>query len=93
MNRTEFDNLVQMATDAGLKVVSYPKTWLINATDSDGTVQSYYASTGTAIFRDGNDDRYYRAKKKTFRDFPYDRFIALCVGDGDDDILDFFKEE
>lgn len=91
MNNAEFDQLIQMAHDAGLICKAYPAQWLLNITDPDGTVQSYYASTRTAIFRDGNDK--YRSKKHTERNFPYGRFIALCIGEGDDDILDFFKED
>ena len=91
MNPAEFDYLIQKAVEAGLTYKAYPAQWLLNITDSDGTVQSYYASTKTAIFRDGNDK--YRSQKHTERNFPYDRFIALCIGEGDDDILDFFKED
>ena len=91
MNNTEFDLLVSKASQTGLPIKAYPNQWLINVMDSDGTIQSFYASTGTAIFRDGNNK--YRSHKKTFRDFPYDRFLSLCKGDGDDDILDFFEED
>ena len=91
MNHAEFDFLINKAKGVGLSVSAYPNQWLINIIDSDGVTQSYYTTTGTAIFRDGNDK--YKSKKKTLRDFSYDKFITLCKGDGDEDILDFFEED
>ena len=46
-----FDDMMRKATAAGLHGKGYPKTGLINCKDSDGTIQSYYTTTGTAIFR------------------------------------------
>lgn len=91
MNNMLFEDMVSLAEMAGLEVTLYPKQRLINIKDSDEIIQSYYASTGTAIFRDCNDK--WKQKRKTFRNFPFDRFLVLCKGDTDDDILDFFEEE
>jgi len=91
MSSAEFSTMIETATAAGLIIEAYPKQYLINATDSDVTIQSYYASTGTAVFRDGNNK--YRSKKKAIRNFSFDRFIELCKGDGDNDILEFFEED
>lgn len=66
---------------AGLPVQVYEKTYQLNVTDVDGVVQSYYASTGTAIFRDGNNK--YTQKRKTVKDMPFEEFLALCTGEKD----------
>lgn len=66
---------------AGLPVQVYQETYQLNVTDVDGVVQSYYASTGTAIFRDGNNR--YTQKRKTVKDMPFDEFLALCTGEKD----------
>ena len=82
-----FDEMLQKAIDAGLHGKGYPKTGLINCTDSDGTIQSYYTTTGTAIFRDGN---LRNSKRVTVRDLPFDRFITLCVGKDADILEEYF---
>ena len=79
----EFINKVEIS---GLKYKIYPQTKMINVTDVDNVVQSYYCSTGTAIFRDGNDT--YKSHKHTERDMPFDRFLSLCSGD--EDIIETF---
>lgn len=70
----------------GLEYKDYPQTKLLNVTDVDGVIQSYYCSTGTAVFRDGNNK--YKSKKHTERDMPFERFLALC--NGEEDILEAF---
>lgn len=70
----------------GLDFKVYPTTGLINVTDVDGVIQSYYTTTGTAVFRDGNDK--YKSKKHTERNMAFGRFLALCKGD--EDILETF---
>lgn len=71
---------------SGMSYKTYPSNGLINVTDIDGTVQSYYTTTGTAIFRDGNDK--YKSKKHTEHNMSFDRFLSLCKGE--EDILETF---
>lgn len=73
---------------AGLQFKAYPSTYMLNVTDADGVVQSYYVTTGTAIFRDGNDR--FKQHRHTEHDMPFERFLALCKGD--EDILETFFE-
>ena len=87
MTRDEFDALVMRFADAGLQVESYPKTYLINAHDCDDVIQSYYASTGTAIFRDGNGRN---AKRVTVRNMPHEKFISLCRDNSTEDIQEIY---
>ena len=87
MTRPEYWTIVREFEDAGLTIQTFPQTYLINATDCDGVIQSYYASTGTAIFRDGNGKW---AKRNTQRDFPVKRFIALCKDNSIEDIQEIF---
>lgn len=91
MKKKLFEEMVALVEEAGLEVRPYPAQYLINVKDSDEIIQSYYTSTGTAIFRDCNDK--WKQKRKTFRNFPFERFLILCKGDTEDDILDFFEEE
>lgn len=82
----DFDELYEAAKSIGLTVSAYPKNKLLNITDVDGVIQSYYTTTGTAIFRDGNDK--FKSNKHTERDMPFKRFLALCKGD--EDIIETF---
>lgn len=59
---------------------------LLNVTDIDGIIQSYYTTKGTAIFRDGNDR--FNSQRHTEWNMPFDRFLSLCKGD--EDILTTF---
>lgn len=86
MTRDIFDQMVQKATDAGLTTSAYSQTWLINCTDCDGVVQSFYTTNGTAVFRDGNGRN---AARVTVRNMNFDRFIELCVGETAD-ILEIY---
>lgn len=81
----------KMAADAGLHYQSYPKTRLINVTDKFEVIQSFYTTTGTAVFRDSNNK--YKQQRKTVRDMDYAEFIRLCSNP--DEILDNYllKEE
>ena len=88
MSREEFATIVQQAEASGLKFAAYPKTFLLNVIDCDGITQSYYASTGTAMFRDGNDWR--TSKSKKVSGISLDRFLYLCKGEGDDDIVTLY---
>ena len=81
MNQTELAAVVSKIESAGLFCKVYPNNYLINVTDTDGVIQSYYASTGTAIFRDGNDK--FKSQKHTEHGMTADRFIALCKGEED----------
>ena len=87
MTSKEFQSAISKVIHAGLEYTAYPNNVLINVTDVDGTIQSYYASTGTAMFRDGND----RFKTRTHieRKMPLERFIGICRGD--EDTLVFFE--
>lgn len=83
-------NEIEAVKATGLEYQAYPQTMLLNVTDVDGVIQSYYCSTRTAIFRDGNNK--YKSKKHTERDMPFERFLSLC--NGEEDILTtFFNEE
>lgn len=82
-----FDDMMQKAIAAGLHGKGYPKTGLINCKDSDGTIQSYYTTTGTAIFRDGN---LRDSARVTVRNLPFDRFITLCIGKDADILAEYF---
>ena len=55
-------------------------------TDNNGIIQSYYASTGTAVFRNSNDR--YNSKKHTEKNMSNRRFISFCTGE--EDILTTF---
>lgn len=79
----EFISKVEVS---GLKYKVYPQTKMINVTDVDNVIQSYYTTTGTAVFRDGNDK--YKSHKHTERDMPFERFLSLC--NGDEDIIELF---
>lgn len=52
-----------------------------------GVIQSYYASTGTAIFRDGNGRN---AKRVTVRNMPHEKFISLCRDNSTEDIQEIY---
>ena len=86
MTKDIFDQMIAKARAAGLHTEAYPKTWMINCEDVDGTVQSFYTTTGTAVFRDGNGRR---AKRVTVRNMDFNRFIELCVGETAD-ILEIY---
>lgn len=74
---------------SGLKFTPYPQTKLINVEDKYGIIQSYYASTGTAVFRDSNHK--YNAQRRTVRLMMCDEFIELCL-DGDKIFDKYFSE-
>lgn len=82
----DLSNFQMKVEDVGLKSKVYPNNGLINVTDVDGTIQSFYTTTGTAIFRDGNDP--FSSHKHTEKDMPFERFLTLCKGD--EDILETF---
>lgn len=81
------DEFIDKVEVSGLRFKIYPQTKMINVTDVDNVIQSYYCSTGTAVFRDGNDK--YKSYKHTERNMPFDRFLSLCRGD-EDIIATFF---
>lgn len=87
MTFEEFQSAISKVIHAGLEYTAYPNNFLINVTDVDGTIQSYYASTGTAMFRDGNDR--FKSRTHVERKMSLERFISLCQGG--EDILDFFE--
>ena len=80
------EEFIKKVEVSGLKYKVYPQTKMINVTDVDNVVQSYYCSTGTTIFRDGNDT--YKSHKHIERDMSFDRFLSLCRGD--EDIIETF---
>lgn len=86
-----YDYCIEQLRNTNLRFVGYPQTKHINVTDVDNVVQSYYTTTGTAVFRDGNDK--YKSAKHTERGMSLERFIALCKGE--EDILEtfFIKED
>lgn len=86
MDRNEFAQVIEKVKATGLKYKEYPNNYLINVTDTDGTIQSFYASTGTAVFRDGNDK--YKSQKHSEYNMQLDRFLRLCSGE--EDILEAF---
>lgn len=86
MNAERFEWELEKVRRSGLEFESYPNTYLINVTDTDGVVQSFYTSTGTAVFRDGNNK--YRSQRHTERNMKLERFISLCKGE--EDILETF---
>lgn len=81
-----YEYCLEMANAAGMTFKGYPQTKLINVTDEDGIIQSYYASTGTAVFRDGNNK--YKSRKHTEHNISFERFLTLCKGE--EDILTVF---
>lgn len=90
MSIETFNDMLKDVYLLNLEYKAYPKQYLINVTDVDDTIQSYYASTRTAIFRDGNDK--YRSKKHIEHNFSWERFLKLCLGD--EDIIEaFFTEQ
>ena len=86
MNKEEFQDIVAQVKATGLEYKEYPNNYLINVTDVDGVVQSFYSSTGTAIFRDGNDK--YKQKRHSEYNMTVERFLDLC--NGKEDILEAF---
>ena len=86
MDKQEFAKIIEKVKATGLSYKEYPNNYLVNVTDTDGTIQSFYSSTGTAIFRDGNDK--YNSQKHTEHDMSLDRFLRLCSGE--EDILETF---
>lgn len=86
MDKKQFEEYVKKASFSGLECKAYPNNYLLNVTDTDGVIQSYYCSTGTAIFRDVNNK--YRSNKHTEHDMKIERFLALCSGK--EDILETF---
>lgn len=86
MNKEQFAAIVTEVKKTGLPYAVYPNTYLINVTDSCGVIHSYYASTGTAIFRDGNNK--YHSQKHTEKGMLLSKFLELCKNV--DDIMDFF---
>jgi hypothetical protein len=77
----DFDAALDLFHKSSLKYVTYPQTKLINAEDYNGIIQSYYASTGTAIFRDSNNK--YKQRRVTVREMPCEQFIKLCADGGE----------
>ena len=91
MDKSEFDMIVYLyCKNSGLQYQVYPSTRMINMADTDGIVQSYYASTGTAIFRDSNNR--YRQNRVTVRDMSPADFVLFCkcVDDEHDIVGKFF---
>ena len=87
VSHNELAAMLRMFIEAELPYKLYRDTYLINVTDVDGIIQSYYASTGTAVFRDGNDR--FKSHRHTEKNMSIERFISLCKGE--EDILDFFN--
>lgn len=83
MTSIEYNKTLSTFNSSNLAVSAYPQTMLINAEDCDGTVQSYYASTGTAIFRMSNDK--FDKRRMTVRNMRPEKFIELCS--------DFYSDE
>lgn len=88
MTWDEFNDIVRMLSEEDLRIKVYPDTRLINAQNCDGVWQSYYASTATAIFRDGNDK--YNQRRVTVRHLPLCRFIDLCKDNSEEDIQEIY---
>ena len=76
-----FDTALEKISRSGLGYTTYPQTKLINVEDYNGIIQSYYASTGTAVFRDCNNK--FKQRRVTVREMPCDRFIELCQDGGE----------
>ena len=81
-----FEQCLSLIKASGLEFKPYPKTGLINVTDVDGVIQSYYTTTRTAIFRDGNNR--FKSQKHTEYNMALQRFIDLC--NGTEDIIETF---
>lgn len=90
-NEFNFDDALEKFHVSSLKYVTYPQTKLINAEDFNGIIQSYYASTGTAVFRDSNNK--FKQRRVTVREMPCERFIELCINGGDIYEIYFMNEE
>ena len=80
-NQFDFDVALNEFKISGLEYTTYPKTKLINAEDYNGIIQSYYASTGTAVFRDSNNK--FKQRRVTVRNMPCTQFIKLCKDGGE----------
>lgn len=87
LDKEVFFNIVEKVRKSGLQFKDYPNTYQINVTDTDGVIQSYYASTGTAVFRDGNSK--YTAQRHTEKGMKLERFLSFCKGE-EDIIANFF---
>ena len=88
MTLEEFKEIIHMFWKEDLRIKAFPDTRLINAQDCDGVWQSFYVSTGTAIFRDGNDK--YKSRRVVVRNMPLQRFIDLCKDNSEDDIQEIY---
>lgn len=71
----EFGKVHDYLTRCGIDCRTYCKTFLVNCWDKNGVIQSYYASTQTAIFRKGNEKT---DEKRTVKDFPIQKFAYVC---------------
>ncbi len=72
----EFKELVGNFANCNLPYTVYPKNQLINVTDRNGVIHSYYAGTGTAMFRKENGEK---AQKKVIRNFKASYFGYYCM--------------
>lgn len=87
MTEREYNEIVSMFRQANLAIATYPQTRLINAEDCDGTTQSFYASTGTAIFRMSNNK--FEKRRITVKNMRAEEFVDYCKNYYSDEI---FKE-
>lgn len=75
MELTEFGRCGDYLMRCGLDIQTFKQTYLINATDANGTVQSYYCTKQTAVFRQSNDKD---AERRTVKNFPLNKFAYAC---------------
>lgn len=76
MEHKDFVEMVDKLIKCKFVLTVYPNQYLINVKDADGTIQSYYASKQTAVFRKSNDKD---AERKTLHDFPVKSFAYCCM--------------
>lgn len=75
MDLAEFGKYSDYFNRCDLIHKDFPRQYMLNVWDANQVVQSYYASTQTAMFRKSNDEK---AEKRTVKDMPVQKFAYAC---------------
>lgn len=67
------DEVRDALSDNEIAYVYYDNTGLVNAFDCRGVIQSFYVTTGTAMFRASNNK--YEKRRETMRNWSISQFI------------------
>lgn len=75
MELTEFGRYADYLIRCGLDIQTFKQTYHINVPDAEGTIQPYYCTKQTAVFRKSNDKE---AERRTVKNFPLNKFAYAC---------------